>query len=113
MSDVRTILVNEFEEYQGQFVLFSKEPVRLIGLGEDAHDYYWITWNGRKLCLDSPLCRFIPLKGYIRDEDYAEMVRIAQLNHMDLSDRFDFNLDDHVRNQLKNEKIIILKSELK
>jgi hypothetical protein len=46
-------------------------------------DYYWITYDGRKLKWNTCVGRVMPLKGHLRDKDYAELVRLAKLNHYD------------------------------
>ena len=84
-SNLKSIL-EEFELYKGQFVIiWEKEVVRLVGVAHDEDDYYLLTWSGKSLQLQWVIClsRIIPLKGYIRDEDYQELIRIARLNHWD------------------------------
>lgn len=84
-NNLKSIL-DQFELYKGQFVIvWESEVVRLIGVAEDEDDYYYITWNGRNQELQWVVClaRIIPLKGYIRESDYAELVRISKLNHWD------------------------------
>ena len=86
MEDNKTLILREFENLKGQFVITSGWDIeRLIAVGEDDMDYYWITYNGRKLHWNTCVGRVMPLKGYLREEDYNELVRIAQLNHFDQS----------------------------
>lgn len=80
-------ILEEFEILKGQFVITSSwEIERLIAIGEDDQDYYWVTYNGRKLTFSSCVGRIMPLKGYLRDEDYLELRRLARLNHFDQAD---------------------------
>jgi len=83
MTDNLTLITNEFETLKGQYVLVNCEAFRLIGIVEDEHDYYYCLYNGRKLKLTTCLMRITPLKGYIIDEHYNEMISIAKLNHYD------------------------------
>lgn len=83
-SNLKKIL-EEFEEHKGQFVItdFKHNVQRLIAIGEDDLDYYYVYWDGRKTSWESCVGKFVPLKGYIRDEDYNEFIRLAKLNHYD------------------------------
>jgi len=84
MEDNKTLIIRKFEELKGQFVInASWEIERLVAVGEDDMDYYWITYDGRKLKWNTCVGGLMPLKGYLRDEDYNELVRLAQLNHWD------------------------------
>ena len=77
-------ILDEFEKLKGQFVItFSWEIERLVAVGQDDMDYYYITYDGRKLKWNSCVGRLMPLKGFLRDEDYKELVRLAKLNHFD------------------------------
>jgi len=74
----------EFESLKGQFVITQSHKIeRLIAIGEDEHDLYWVTYDGRKLTWNTCVGRLMPLKGYLRDEDYNEIVRLARLNDFD------------------------------
>ena len=59
---------------------------RLIAIGDDGEDWYYVTFDGRDLHWSSCVGRIIPLKGYLRDEDYDHLVHIAKLNHYDQID---------------------------
>ena len=77
-------ILDEFEKLKGQFVITcSWEIERLVAVGQDDMDYYYITYDGRKLKWNSCVGRLMPLKGFLRDEDYKELVRLAKLNHFD------------------------------
>ena len=74
----------EFESLKGQFVITQSHKIeRLVAIGEDEHDLYYITYDGRKLTWNTCVGRLMPLKGYLRDKDYNEIVRLATLNHFD------------------------------
>ena len=77
------LILKEFEQYKGQFVIIDDKVERLIGVGDDSEDYYWLTWNGRKMMWSSCVMSFMPLKGYLREEDYNKLIRLAKLNHYD------------------------------
>lgn len=84
MEDNKTLILREFEELKGQFVITDGWKIeRLVAVGEDEWDYYWITYNGRKFRWNTCVGRVMPLKGHLRDKDYNELVRIARLNHYD------------------------------
>ena len=84
MEDNLTLIKAEFEKLKGQFVITSSwEIERLIAIGEDEWDYYYITYNGRKLQWNTCVGKLVPLKGYLRDRDYNEFIRLAELNHFD------------------------------
>lgn len=78
------IILKIFEELKGQFVLnHSYKSVRLVAIGKDEWDYYYITYDGRKLQWESILIGLIPLKGKLDESDYDTIVRSSELNHYD------------------------------
>lgn len=80
----KEIILNEFESLKGQFVINASWKIeRLVAIGSDKYDYYWITYNGRTFTWSSCVGRIMPLKGHLRDDDYNELVRLAKLNHFD------------------------------
>lgn len=84
MTDNKTLILKTFEELKGQFVITDSHNIeRLVAIGEDESDYYWITYDGRRLQWSSCVGRVMPLKGYLRNTDYNELVRLAELNHYD------------------------------
>lgn len=84
MEDNLTLIKGHFEQLKGQFVITASWAIeRLVAIGEDELDYYWITYDGRKLTWNTCVGRIMPLKGYLRDKDYSELVRLAKLNHFD------------------------------
>jgi len=78
-------IIEEFEKYKGQFVIAScgYKVYRLIAVGADEMDNYWVFWDGRKTMWQSCCGGFIPLKGKIDDKHYNEITRIAKINHHD------------------------------
>jgi hypothetical protein len=84
MTDNKTLILAEFEKLKGQFVINASWDIeRLIAVGEDDMDYYWITYDGRKLKWNTCVGGLMPLKGHLRNRDYAELIRLAKLNHYD------------------------------
>lgn len=82
--DNKTIILAEFEKMKGQFVITASWNIeRLVAIGEDEYDYYYVTYNGRKFTWNTGVGSLVPLKGYLRDKDYNEFVRLAKLNHYD------------------------------
>ena len=84
--DNKTLILAEFERLKGQFVIvesLSWKVERLVAVGEDDVDYYWITYDGRRLnwhtCVISP----IQLKGRLPDRDYNRLVKNAKMNDYD------------------------------
>lgn len=77
-------ILEEFSKYGGEFVITRRNTVeRLIAVLEDEIDYCYVYFNGREFSFDSCLCKFIPLKNKIDDDDYNTLVRLAKLNHID------------------------------
>ena len=84
MEDNLRIILEKFEKMKGQFIITQMGNIeRLIAIGDDSEDWYYITFNGRELHWSSCVGRIIPLKGYLRDKDYDDLVRLAKLNHID------------------------------
>lgn len=115
MSDNLKLILDEFEAFKGQFVNTDSNTIeRLVAIGDDTEDWYYVTYNGRELHWSSCVGRIMPLKGYLRDEDYDYLVRIAKLNHYD---QVDFNLhgnkdeflksiENYISNYPKTDKFI-------
>lgn len=81
------LILEEFEKLKGQFVITSSwEIERFVSVGEDEMDYYYITYDGREFIWNTCVGRLMPLKGYLRDKDYQELIRLAKLNHYDQLD---------------------------
>jgi hypothetical protein len=87
MEDNLKIILDEFERLKGQFVITEMNKVeRFVAIGDDEEDWYYITYNGKDLHWQSCVGRIIPLKGYIREQDYNYLVHIAKMNHYDQVD---------------------------
>jgi hypothetical protein len=105
MEDNKTLILREFEELKGQFVITAGWDIeRLVAVGEDSMDYYWITYNGRKFQWNTCVGRIMPLKGHLRDKDYNELVRLADLNHFDRVTRWGKELTEEVLDFVRQHK---------
>ena len=84
MEDNLTIIKREFEQLKGQLVITQSWTIeRLIAISTDDEDYYYVTYNGKKLTFNSCVGRVIQLKGKIADDDYNSLFSIAKLNDVD------------------------------
>jgi hypothetical protein len=86
MTDNKTLILNQFEENRGQFIIMNNKVVRLVAIAEDEMDYYYVTYDGRKIVWHSCVGSYTVLKNKIDDKDYNELIRIAKLNHWDQDD---------------------------
>jgi len=87
MEDNLKIILKEFEELKGQFVITNMINIeRLIGIGDDGEDWYYITFDGKNIHWSSCVGQIMPLKGHLRTEDYDYLIHIAKLNHYDQID---------------------------
>lgn len=78
-------ILSEFEQLKGQHVITKSYVVeRLIAIGTDDEDYYWITYNGRKFTWNTCVGRIIALNGKIEDKEYNGFIGCAKLNHRDI-----------------------------
>ena len=84
MSKVIERLREEWENHKGEFVLTQSHKLeRFISIGDDGDDYYYVTYDGRKITWNSAVGKLVYLKGKIVDDDYNEFIRLAKLNHWD------------------------------
>lgn len=105
MEDNKTLILREFEELRGQFVITAGwEIERLVAVGEDDMDYYWITYDGRTFRWNSCVGGLMPLKGHLRDKDYNELVRLAELNHFDRVTRWGKEITEEVKDFVRQHK---------
>ena len=75
---------NDFYSHKGEIVISSTGKVaRFIGIGMDSEEYYNILFDGKKVYWESVLVNFIVLKNKIDDNDYASLIRDAEMNHLD------------------------------
>lgn len=85
----KKIILTEFEKLKGQFVITESWKVeRLIAIGDDGFDYYYVTYDGRKTTWNTCVGKVVPLKGKIDDKHYSEFIRLAKINHHDQEDFF-------------------------
>ena len=95
-SNLKEIL-EEFEILKGQFVITQSWRIeRLIAIGTDDTDYYWITYNGRKKSWNTCVGGLVPLKGKLDDKHYNEFIRLAKLNHYDQATLFGHTPDEEI-----------------
>jgi hypothetical protein len=83
MTDNRTLILEEFEKLKGRMVISWGKVYRLIGISEDDIDYYYVLYDGRKIVNSTCVGRITPLKCYILDSHYEEMISLAKGNHYD------------------------------
>lgn len=77
-------ILEEFEAHKGQFVITESWDIeRLIAIGDDALDYYYVTYDGRKTTWNTCVGAIIPLKDRLTEKEYQKFIRIAKLNHWD------------------------------
>jgi hypothetical protein len=86
MTDNKTLILNQFEENKGQFVIIGNDVVRLVAIAEDDMDYYYVVYDGRKVIWHSCVGSYTVLKNKIEDRSYSELIRIAKINHYDQDD---------------------------
>jgi hypothetical protein len=111
--DNKTIIQKEYESLKGQFVLSHDRVYRLIGLSEDQWDYYYVLYDGRKITFATCVGRITPLKGFIRNYDYNEMIRLAKLNHYDQPTVYDTNEDMTEFNKKHKEEVTTTEDDMK
>lgn len=93
MADNKTLLINQFKENCGQFIIMGNNVVRFIGIADDEEDYYYVTYDGRQINWHSAVGSYTVLKGKIDEKDYNDLIRMAKLNHFDQDDFFSPSTD--------------------
>ena len=83
MDNNLKLILQEFEELKGQFVINHETVERFIAIGTDDDDYYYITFNGRETRWSTCVGTLIPLKGKIDEKHYNEFIRMAKMNDYD------------------------------
>lgn len=76
MTELESIL-NKFEELKGQFVIYNGKVLRLVAVGKDKDDFYYILWDGYDFDTASVEELLIILKNNILDADYYSFVKEA------------------------------------
>jgi hypothetical protein len=103
MDNNLKLILEEFEKLKGQFVITQSHKVeRLIAIGTDEQDYYYVTYNGRKKVWNTCVGSIIPLKGKIDDKHYNEFIRLAKLNHHDQETLYGNNPDEIIPEYIGN-----------
>jgi len=101
-------ILEQYEKLKGQFVITDSWKIeRLIGIGDDGEDWYYLTYDGRKLNWSSCVGRVMPLKGKIDDKDYNEFIRIAKLNHYDQFSEIHEQTIKELKEVSGNDEIVI------
>jgi|688.fasta_scaffold01065_60 hypothetical protein len=104
------LILQEFEELKGQFVINHNVVERFIGIGSDDDDYYYITYNGRETKWNTCVGGIVPLKGKIDDKHYNEFIRLAKINHFDQPNLWIPRTDEDKQKML--ESSILHKNEI-
>lgn len=86
MTDNKTLILNQFEQNRGQFVIMHDKVVRLVAIAQDDMDYYYVSYDGRNVVWHSCVGSYTVLKNKIDDKDYNELIRLAKINHFDQDD---------------------------
>lgn len=78
----------EIEPYKGTLVLDWDKVVLLKDVARDERDVYYVFGERSghresKVYWSSCVCNFIPLKGYILEKKYQDLVRMWNLNNDD------------------------------
>ncbi len=78
------VILEQFEKLKGQFIITESNRIeRLIGIGTDEKQIYYITYGGKKAIWNPFNSKIIPLKGFLRDDDYKYFVENAKTQHFD------------------------------
>ena len=78
------ILKQELEPYKNTLVIdVFEDVVRLVDVIDGDDDYYWVYDSREGVRHSSCVGSWIPLKGFIKEEDYNRMVHIWNLNNVD------------------------------
>lgn len=69
-------LVKELIPYKNTLVLDLENQVsKLAGIYGTSEDFYWMIYNKAGKCIkETCVGSFIPLKGFIKDEDYKKLL---------------------------------------
>jgi len=107
MSDSILRIFDEFDKLKGQFVITDSWQIeRLVAIGEDDMDYYYVTYNDRDLKWHTCVGRIIPLKGYLREKDYNYLIHIAKLNDYGNMNIFLKSLDEYLSKHHEGNKFL-------
>jgi hypothetical protein len=77
-------IIKVWKEHKGEFVITQSHRIeRFLAIGFDEEDYYYATYDGRRIMWNSCVGRLIFIKGKLDNRDYEEFIRLAELNHFD------------------------------
>ena len=110
MNNNLKLILEEFEELKGQFVINNNKVERFIAIGTDDEDYYYVTYNGRDSSWNTCVGSIVPLKGKIDDKHYNEFIRMAKINHFDQPNLWIPKTDDAKQKML--ESSVLHKNEI-
>ncbi len=110
MDNNLKLILEEFEELKGQFVINNNKVERFIAIGTDDEDYYYVTYNGRDSSWNTCVGSIIPLKGKIDDKHYNEFIRMAKINNFDQPNLWIPKTDDAKQKML--ESSVLHKNEI-
>lgn len=81
-SDPLERILKKFYEHKGELVITNSNKIeRLVAIGTDDDDYYYITSNGREFYWSTCVGDYIVLKDKIDLKDYQKLLHLAKLNH--------------------------------
>ena len=78
-------LKEELEPYRNTLVIGAWDDiVRLVDVVDEEHDFCWV-YDSRTRGITGESCvgGWIPLKGFIPDEEYDRLVRVWNLNNVE------------------------------
>lgn len=74
-------LKEQANEFKNTLLLYLFEVVRLEGVIEDAEDFYWVLEKANgEIVHVSCLIQWVPLKSYLKEEQYSRLKTIWNLN---------------------------------
>jgi len=77
-------LKRELAPYKNTLVIDDNYKVtRLVDIVDGGEDYYWVVDDMKRLIHQSCVGGWIPLKGFIREEEYNRLVRRWNLNNVE------------------------------
>lgn len=102
------LILEQFEKLKGQFVITDGWKIeRLVGIGDDKEDWYYLTYDGRKLKWNTCVGKLVQLKGKIEDKDYNEFIRLAKLNHYDQFPEIREKVIEELETTKGNDEIVV------
>jgi len=81
MTDIDNLL-DRVNPYRNTLVIIEYGKIaRLHDVIENNDDYFWVFDTKYGLVKSSCLLNWIPLKGFLNDDDYQQLVRVWNLNN--------------------------------